>query len=380
MKKLVIILLITAGTAATGSAQNSVVHIRNNAHRDIMYGFTIEHGLQGTLPGLIHDGQVIDLYFNPNVLTGTEGYINLYPPEQPGMRAQIYYDNPLIGSATYALIPSDILQCKPLKWELINSGRDCELTVELVDPASMYGKPVPVTLNNKATITGSIFWNLNDIISPVVNPYGQAFRVRLTAPTHFVESKGPFTLEKTGIYDGKNGFFQGTMQTGSLSWQTVSSFNPGFAEIRYSITGVPTGVPLELDVTTDLSQSNWYPGPQKPRPGDNYYFLVGTFPSSFKSTITIDNNISKLNGADFSCEGDWVKLDENGNISGGGNMVNKIAARRSGRVLPGDGAISIGAMTGVQSNQQLQLPGSQSKTQQVQVQKVRTAGAVKIRQ
>lgn len=379
MKKIPVLLLCSFILPLLVSAQSFTIHIKNSAHIDLIYSYDVQHGQSGMLPGQLPADQSVTLYFSPNPLTGVEGMLNIYPLNQPGERTYIYYDNPLIGTATYQVWSSNLLHCKPLKWGVLNNtGSDGELSVEITNPGSMYGKPVPVALSGNATIRGSVFWNLNDIQSPESNPFGNAFEFRAMAPTQFVESTGPFTIEKTGSYNGKNGFFQGAKQVGTVTFETVPSFNPNYAEIRYTITGVPSGIPLELDVVTDYTKSKWIAGPMKPKPADDYVFVVGTFPSTIKTTITIDNNLSQINGVDFSCDGDWFKLDANGKLTGGGAMVNKIAARKNSPVLPGNGMITV-TRTDMQSNQVIQAP-AQNKAQTMQVQKVKTAGAVKIRQ
>lgn len=347
---------------------------------DLIYSYNIQHGQTGMLPGQISADQTITLYFNPNPFTGVEGYLSIFPLNQPNEKTDIYYDNPFIGTATYQVWSSKLLHCKPLKWEILNNkGGDGELSVEIINPGSMYGKPITVTYNGNATIRGSLFWNLNDIQSPESNPFGNAFVFKVLAPTQFVESNGPFTIERTGSYNGKNGFFQGGKEVGTVTYETIPSFNPNYAEVRYTITGIPSGIPLELDVVTDYAKSKWIAGPQKPKPGDEYVFAVGTFPSTAKTSITIDNNLAQINGADFSCDGEWLKLDANGSIVGGGAMVNKIAARKSNPVLPGNGMIALTKVE-TQSGQLMQAPAQQNKAQTMQVQKVRTVGAVKIRQ
>ena len=137
-----------------------------------------------------------------------------------------------------------------------------------------------------------------------------------------------------GHYNGNAGYFQGKKLVGNVTYETAASLDPNYIEVRYTITGVPTEVPVEMDVTTDYSTSKWIAGSQKPKPGDDYIFAVGTFPNTSKSIMTIDNDLLQMAGVDFNCEGDWVKLDGNGNIIGGGDMVNKIASRKSNPVLP----------------------------------------------
>jgi hypothetical protein len=256
---------------------------------------------------------------------------------------------------------------------------ECVLDVEITDLSYVKG-PVNVALNNNGVIKGSILWDKNNISSPEINPYGDAFAFRVMAPTQFIESAGPFTLERTGSYNNMNGYFQGLKQVGTVSYETVASFNPNYVEIRYTVSGVPTGVPLELDITTSFDKSKWIAGPQKPKPADDYLFVVGTFAATDKSTVTIDNNMYQLNAIDFSCDGDWFKVDPNGNLTGGGAMVNKIAARKNNPVLPGNGMIAV--KSAAQTNTMIAAPGVQNKSQSTQVQKVRTvgAGAIKIKQ
>jgi len=380
MQKRLLFLLPFILFAGAADAQNFILHIKNSAHTELTYSFDIDHGMKGMLPGTIAADEEKTIYFNPDVLTGVEGYVRIYPTGQPGDRADIYYDNPLIGTATYAIWSSPSLHIKPLKWEVLqNKGGDGELFVELTSPGSQYGKAIAISYNSSCTVRGSVFWNQGDIQGPLVSPAYNAFTFRVLAPSQFVESNGPFTLEKTGTYNGKKGFFQGSKQVGTVQVEAVPSFNPNYVELRYTISGVPSGIPLELDVVTDNRSAGWQSGPNKPKPGDDYVFVVGTFPSTVKTAITIDPNLAQLNGADFSCEGDWVKLDGNGALTGGGTMVNKIAARKSSVVLPGNGAIVLNQAT-LQASPAAQPAAQQNKAQTMQVQKVRTAGAVKIRQ
>ncbi len=377
--KQVLTLLCTFLFTGMVSSQNSHVQVKNNTHMDLMYGFEVLHGLTAGLPGIIKDGQVMDFYFNPGILSGSEGYINIYPLNQQNNRAIIYYDNPFIGQAIYSTISSNLLLCKTTKWDIINNGNDCELTVEITNPGSNYGKPVSIVTNNNATIKGSVTWNINDIQGPETNPYGNAFIFSVKAPTAFIESNGPFLLEKAGTYNGKNGYFEAFKEAGSATYETVNN-NNGTVEIKYTITGVPSGVPLQLDVITDYTKSKWAAGLQKPKPANDYVFIVGTFPSGQTNSITINNNPPQIGGVDFTCDGEWRQVDANGNLTGAaGNMVNKIAGRKNNAVLPGNGMIAF-AKTETQSNQLIQAPAAQNKTQQVQVQKVRTVGAIKIKQ
>lgn len=380
MKYILILVSCINAIAARVSAQNFILHIKNNAHADLTYAIQVQHGQTGMLPGNIPAGQTITLYMNPGLMTGVEGTVSVFLAGQQPEKTDIHYNNPLIGTASYQVWSSAILHSKPLKWEVLkNKGGDGELSVEITNPGSMYGKPVPVTYNKNAVIQGSVFWKLNDILSPEVNPYGNAFSASLVAPSQFIESNGPFTLEKTGTYNGKSGFFQGRVEVGAITFEMAPSFNPGYAELHYSITGVPSGIPLELDLITDLTKSGWVAGPGQPKPGEDYVFIVGTFPSAFKTQVTIDPGLLQIRGVDFICEGEWVKPDAGGSIPGGGNLVNKIAARKTNPVLPGNGMIAVNK-TEIQQVQQMQVPGQQNKTQTMQVQKVKTSGAVRIRQ
>ena len=379
MKK--IVLLLSSALFITGIArsQNFILHIKNNAHLDLMYSFDIQHGMTGYLSGQIADGQSKDLYMNPGVLSGVEGYIHLYPVNQPYEKVSVYYDNPLIGTGTYTVWSSNMLVCKPTKWQILNNmGADCELNIEISNPGSSYGKPIAVALNTNGVIKGSIFWDKNNIQSPEANPYGNAFTCKVLAPTQFIESNGPFTLENTGTYNGKKGYFQGSKETGTVTYETVQAFNPNMVEIRYSITGVPTDVPLDLDIIADHLKSKWTAGPQKTKPGDEYVFVVGTFPATGKNSFIVNNGVPQLNGIDFSCDGDWLKLNNDGKITGGGNMVNRIAARRSSPVLPSSmlaSKLNTGTVNASNSMMQAKTANqtNQVQTKQVQgaVQKVR---------
>ena len=132
-------------------------------------------------------------------------------------------------------------------------------------------------------------------------------------------------------------------------------------------------------MVTDMSKSSWLAGPGKIKPSDEYVFVVGTFPSTSKSTITIDNNLAQLNNIDFTCDGDWLKFDATNGITGGGTMVNKIAARKSNPVLPGNGMINM-KKTEMAATQRVMAPAAQNQVQQKQAVQIKAVGAVKIRQ
>jgi hypothetical protein len=380
MKNIMTIMLCIFLFSTVSVGQEFVAKIKNSTGKDLAYGVDIDHGT-GPLPGVIKKGTTTRLTFSPNVLTGVEGNIFVLPAGEDYNRVIIYYDNPFIGTATYDVTSSNYnLQGKPLKWSLTSKGQTAELEVEITDNTYSKG-PVAIALNSNGAITGSILWNKNDITAPDIFPYGDAFTCSVLAPTQFVESNGPFTLEKAGMYNGTAGYFQGVKKVGAVTYETLQSFNPNYVEIRYTITGVPTGVPLDMDIVTRYDKTKWTAGPLKPRPADDYVFVVGTFSSPNKSSIMIDNNLYQLKGLDFSCEGDWLKVDGNGGIvGGGGDMVNKIESRKSSVVLPGNGTFVM-TKTATSSNQMIASP-VQNKTQNTQVQKVRTvgAGAVKIKQ
>ncbi|MEO5942754.1 MAG: hypothetical protein ABIP30_12610 [Ferruginibacter sp.] len=374
MKKTIIMIFVAFLMSNISNAQNLILHIKNNSHMDLTYGCKIEHGLSGMLPGQIDNGQIKDMYFNPDILTGVEGLLSIFPMNQQNERIDIYYDNPLIGTGTYSIWSSNLLTCKPLKWDItVNSGRDCELTVEITNPTSTYGKPVPVVLNGNGTVKGSVFWEKNIIQSPETYPYGKAFTFKVLAPTQFIESNGPFTLEKAGIYNGKQGYYQGNKETGTVNYETIQTLNPNIVEVRYTITGVPTDVPIEMDVTTDYTKSKWLAGPQKIKPADDYVFVVGTFPGNNKTTITINNNFSILNGVDFNCDGDWLKVDTDGKITGGGAMVNKIAARKTFPVLQNEILSSTNIIKAADASNIFKQAKSATPTNQVQLKQVQGA-------
>jgi len=377
MKKIFPLVLLIIGINATAVAQNFILHIKNNAHMELTYTNSLMHGIGELPPGLIAKDQLLDLYFNPGILTGAEGYLFIFPTGQPSDRLTVYYDNPFIGTGTYSAGSSNTLNAKAMKWDIsVNNGNDCELSIEITNPGSNYGKPVPVSLNTSGIIKGSVLWDKNNILAPEISPYGSAFNFKLMAPTQFVESNGPFTLEKAGTYNGKQGYFQGNKETGTVTYETAASYNPNVVEIKYTITGVPVDVPLELDITADLNKSKWLAGPQKTKPAEDYVFVVGAFPAVTKSNITVNNGLAQLNGVDFTCDGDWLKLDANGKITGGGAMVNKIAARKSAGVLPGNMiALNNNKITGNGSNSMLQVKAA-TQNNQAPVQAKQVQGAV----
>ncbi|MBS1511924.1 MAG: hypothetical protein JST86_13840 [Bacteroidetes bacterium] len=382
MKKIFSLLLVAISIGTAIQAQNFILHIKNNAHMDLMYGNDVEYGLGVLPPGQIAKDQTLDLYFNPNVLTGVEGYLHIFPLGQPEQKTDIYYDNPLIGTGTYSVWSSSVLLCKPVKWAILsNTGADCELTVEIYNPGSGFGKAIPVALNKSGVIKGSVLWDKNNITSPETTPFGNAFVFKVTAPTQFVESNGPFILEKAGTYNGKQGYFQGNKPTGTVSYETVQSFNPNYVEIRYTITGIPTDVPVEMDITTDLQKAKWIAGPQKIKPGEDYVFVVGAFPEVNKSNLTINNGLAQLNGVDFACDGDWMKIDADGKIIGGGAMVNKIAARKSVAVLPNSTiALNSAAKTSATGSSMVQVKAAAQNAQApIQAKQIQGAAAQKIR-
>lgn len=379
MKKMIIIFLFLFQISGNTYAQNFGIHIKNNSGMDLIYSVAVDHG-QVVQPGQINNGFTWDNYFNPNPVTGVEGHIKIFPFGKAYDQVDIYYINPFIGQGTYSVSSSNSLICKPLKWSILDNGNSCELEVEMLEPNSMFGKPVPVTLNNNGVIKGSIFWNANEIQSPELSPFGYAFSCKAIAPVTFTESNGPFTLEKTGTYNGKKGYFEGSEQVGTVTFETVPSSNNGIIELKYTISAVPVDLPVTMDITTDYSKSKWIAGPQKPKPGEDYLFIVGTFPNTSNTSVIVNNNVSEMKGVDFNCEGDWLKFDQNGNIVGGGTLINKITNRKNAPVLPGSGMINAVVKSAVESNQMIQAPAVQNKTQQTQVQKIRTTGAVKIKQ
>lgn len=378
MKKYIALLLLLFQISGNTYAQYFGIHIINHSGMDLIYSVAVDHG-QVVQPGQINNGVKWDWYFNPNPATGVEGFIKLFPYGKPYEQVQIYYVNPFIGQGTYSVISANSLICKPLKWSIINNGSSCELEVEMLEPNSMYGKPIPVALNNNGVIKGSVFWNSNEIQAPELSPFGYAFSCKAVVPVTFTESNGPFSLEKTGTYNGKKGYFEGSQQVGTVTFETVPSANNGLIELKYTITGVPVDLPVEMDITTDYSKSKWIAGPQKQKPGNDYLFIVGTFPNTSNTSVTVNNNVTEMKGVDFTCEGDWLKFDQNGNIVGGGNIVNKITGRKTNPVLPGNGMIMI-TKTQAQSNQMIQAPVMQNKTQSNQVQKIKTGGVIKIKQ
>ena len=168
-------------------------------------------------------------------------------------------------------------------------------------------------LNVKGVIKGTIYWNKNEILSPDTYPYGKAFSFKVLAPTQFVQSDGPFTFEKTGQYNGNSGYFQGNKIVGNVAYEAAPSQDPNYLEVRYTITGVPT-VPDSTGYNDRLFHFKMDRRSSKAEPGEDYVFAVGTFPNTSKSIMTIDNNLLQMTGIDFNCEGDWLKLDANGNI------------------------------------------------------------------
>ena len=152
----------------------------------------------------------------------------------------------------------------------------------------------------------------------------------------FFESDNIPVFSVGGTYNGKKGYYDGQKPVGNISYQLVNSMNPDYMEINYAVTDLPTEIPVFIDIQTDNSLSKWNPGPAKLNPPDqSYFFIVGTFPAFTNSNIAISNDYVTRSGIDFNCDGDWLKVDANGNIVGGGGMVNKIAVRKTAPVLPG---------------------------------------------
>ena len=380
MKKFLCLLFATIFFFSKNIAQDFTIIVKNNTNLDFKSNTLFDHGV-GMIPNFLGRNTTETFKYLPTAgafCTGVEGHLIFSPEGNQNESASVYYNNPYIGSSSYSLWSSSLFSLKVTSWD-VNQHL---LTVELSGGEGIQNPvkpPVLIALNVQGVIKGTIYWNKNEIQSPDTYPFGKAFSFKVLAPTQFVQSDGPFTFEKLGQYNGNSGYFQGNKMVGNVTYETAPSLDPNYVEIRYTITGVPTEVPIQLDITTDYSVSKWVAGPQKPKPGEDYVFAVGTFPNTSKSIMTIDNNLLQMAGIDFNCEGDWMKLDANGNIINGGDMVNRIASRKSNSVLPGSGMLIMNNNSSM-STQMMAAPGVQNKSQGVQVQKVKTSGMMKVKQ
>lgn len=377
MKYIFAVLLGIVGIGLSGNSQSFRIAIKNSSTVVLYSSIVQDYGSDAGGDKSISPGQTGNYSFDCGVLTGAEGTLSFNPPNDLQNQLSIHVDNPMIGKAWYFISPFHSQAFNIVVTSFIKSGHTPTLTAEITGGNGIQIKPIPVVLNAKGTLSGTIYWDKRDIAGPVQYPYAQVFTAKLYAPTQFIESNQNITFEKPGTYEGKNGYFIGQKQAGSISYTVQPAGDPNYMEVKYKITGVPTDVPLDFDLQTDYNKSRWTAGPQKPSPGNNYSFLVGTFQLGNNSSLKMNNDELLLDGIDFKCEGEWVQVDDKGNIIGGSPMVNKIETRKTAPVLPGNGML---VSVKTNSNQVMQVPGMQNKTQQVQVQKVRTAGAVKIRQ
>lgn len=355
-------------------AQSLTIVVKNSSAANLSCKTQYIHG-QGFEFTYVAKGASASALYIPTAIslcTGVEGLLVLTPDNDPTAAVSIYYDNPYIGKSSYSLNNSFVTN-HTLAFTNVTWNSDAHvLSVEIVSAnAAKAIQVTPIVPVKNGIVKGMILWNKKDILAPEAYPYGKAFSFHVMAPTQFVESNGPFTFERTGSYGGKNGYFQGYQSVGEATYTTTASYDPDYVEVHYTVTGVPTSLPLDIDVVTDYDKSRWTAGPQKPQPGNEYTFLVGTFPNTSKSAVTIENNAPVLGGVDFSCEGDWVKLDANGNIIGGGSFANKIASRKSMPVLP-VAFLSNGAATRATSV----MTAQPAATQTNQVQNKQVQGAV----
>lgn len=381
MKKIIIGSLTIFMSVLSVMAQGFDIVVKNSSSVILYTSHVQDWGLDAGGDKNVPVGQTGNYSFSCGTLTGAEGTLFLNPPNNTTDQVSVHVDNPLIGKSWYFISPfhSQAFNIKATGFTTAqNTGGSCVLNVEVTGGSGIQVKPIPIVLNAKGTISGTVYWNKKDIQGPVKYPYSNVFSAKLYAPTQFIESTQGLTLEKSGTYQGKQGYFTGQKLTGNVSYTLQQSANPDYVEVKYKITGVPTEVPLDFDLQTDYNKSAWTAGPQKPSPGAEYTFIVGTFPLTGKSSVTLNNDELLVDGIDFTCEGDWMKVDANGKIIDGGTMVNKIANRKTAPVLP-YGFLTASLAIRTSSNQVMQAPAIQNNTQQIQVQKVRT-GAVKVRQ
>jgi hypothetical protein len=372
-------LLVFICASTISSAQSFELYIKNSSSVILYTSNVQDHGTDAGGDQSIAVGQTGHYSFSCGVLTGAEGTLFLNPPNDLQNQVSVHIDNPMVGKSWYFISPFHSLAFNMTATSFNKSGPTPVLTVEVTGGSGIQVKPIAVVLNAKGIISGTLYWDKRNVQGPVAYPYQQVFTSKLYAPTQFIESSKNITFEKVGTYQGKSGYFVGQKSIGNVSYTLQQSANPDYIEVKYKITGVPTEVPLDFDLQTDYNKSSWIAGPQKPKPGTDFTFVVGSFPTTSKSVVTLNNDELQIDGIDFICEGDWLQVDANGKIIGGSPMVNKIANRKEAPVLP-YGSLTANLAIKTSSNQMIQAPGIQNQTQQVQVQKVRAAGAVKIRQ
>ena len=373
MKKLFLFLLITLVYYKINAQVFSIT-----IHNKTQVAFNLEdwqlnHGDKGAslVPGAIEPNDVVKCRFSPNFGTGVEGTLKFRPVNNnPNALLSVYYDNPFIGDAGYNAYIGSPFILRIISWKKDYHFLELEIGYAKSDNSVEEG----ITYSKTGIISGTIYWKKSDIDHPQTFPYYKAFEMKAYAPNRFGKS-GAYTAGTKGKYNGVDGTFLGSDSVGRISY-TIDNSDAEYDKIKYTATEMPVEVPVQFDIITNYDHYKWIPGVDKKTPPDNKsFFVVGTFPISNKAVYTLDNSVLRADGIDFTCEGDWVKPETNGDPTSSIDFQNKIQNRINSVTLPG--GILTAARVNTKSNQMIQAPAVQNKAQQVQVQKVKTAGNVR---
>lgn len=269
-------------------------------------------------------------------LQGVEGNIQINNARLEGV-LDIYYNNPFIGASSYSLTHYPNYLLYNLKWDLEQNS----LYMDIVQSKNTLNK-VALDYTTDGTITGFISWKRQQIKEPI-GSLSSAFLVKVIAPRVFVqETDGsgnaisiPLNGAFSGVWNGQQGYFEGRQEIGQVSFKELSSDGQQ-VNLQYTIKGVPTGIPLFLDLERN-PQTNWIAGPENPKPDDKSIFVVGTFPLDNNATVITLNKPQNTSGnIQYVCIGSWVKPGSNGTASGNADVTfqQKILNRRNSIILP----------------------------------------------
>ena len=183
MKKLFCLLLATIFFVSKNIAQEFTIVVTNNTNLDFDSKTLFDHGT-GFIPNFLGRNATETFRYAPSApsfCTGVQGHLIFSPTGNQNESMAIYYDNPFIGSSSYSLWSSSLFSLKVTDW---NVGAHL-LNVEISGGEGIQNPvkpPVPVSLNTKGIIKGTIYWNKNEIQSPDTYPYGKAFSFKGSRP------------------------------------------------------------------------------------------------------------------------------------------------------------------------------------------------------
>lgn len=349
------------------------ITIQNKTSENLtLYGWELTHGdaSKSFVTYVFKPGDVNVCHFVSSLYTGVEGTLKFFCKGLAD-RIIIHYDNPLIGKSSY-----DFTVRAPFTGNVVSWDHDKHiLNVEITEMQPSVA-PIDLSYDTRGVISGTVFWEKGNIKGPEIFPAYKPFEMKAYAPTQFLPGASAGAGIK-GIYQNKQGLFTGSAPAGSIFY-TIDSMDASYYKISYTVSNIPVGVPLQFDITVNMDVAKWLPGVNKiNRPDSSYFFVVGTFPATSGATISLSGNFLTAKGVDFQCEGDWLKVDENGNVITGNAFANKIQNRKNAVVLPAE-MLAVSA-TGINAVQAIQAPGLQNSNQNKQTQKVRTQQTIRVR-